>query len=209
MVESLLEWLSLHADQAHYIIFGLLVVTGLSVPISEDAMLIVSGILASTVIPDHTLHLFLGVFLGCFASDCIAYGLGRHFGKRLTRSRWSFFSLSESRVRRLNVFYKRYGFWTLFVGRFIPFGVRNGIFMTAGAGKMAFSYFALVDGISCLIFSSIVFFASYSCAQNYESVQYFMHHGGRLLLLAVCIAVASFVGLKMWRRRYGVARKTV
>ncbi len=201
MVESLLEWLSVHADQAHYIIFGLLVLTGLSVPISEDAMLIVSGILASTVIPDHTWHLFCGVFLGCYASDCIAYGIGRFFADKLLRSRWLFFSLSEDRLARLQSFYKKYGVLTLLVGRCIPFGVRNGIFMAAGASKMTFSHFFITDGISCFFFSLAIFFASYSCAQNYDVVQQFLHTSGVVVLLSVIGCAAGFFVYRKWMKR--------
>lgn len=193
MIETTLEWLTFHQELAHYIIFVLLVLTGICVPISEDALLIASGVLASTVIPEHTLQLFMSAFLGCYVSDCIAYAIGRHFGGKLTKSKWMF-ALSESRMRKLKLFYGKYGFLALFIGRFIPFGVRNGIFMTAGAGKMAFSRFALTDGISCLIFSSIVFFASYSCAKNYGAVQSFMHRSGIVVFLgALLIAVIALV----------------
>jgi len=211
MIESLLEWLTVHSDQAPYIIFGLLVLTGLSVPISEDAMLIASGVLASTVIPEQTAHLFLGVLLGCYVSDCIAYAIGRFFGDKLSKSRWGIFALSESRVQRLNMFYHRYGFLTMLVGRFIPFGVRNGIFMTAGAGKMPFARFACIDAISCLLFSGFVFFTSYFCAEHFESRGYdalhnLMYYGGIVLLGIVACSVFVLVVRKYWLKR--VAKRT-
>ena len=38
-------------------------------------------------------------------------------------------------------FYKKYGALTLVIGRFIPFGVRNAIFLTSGISKMPFAKF--------------------------------------------------------------------
>ena len=35
-------------------------------------------------------------------------------------------------------YYTKYGVVTLLIGRFIPFGVRNCLFVTAGIGKMRF-----------------------------------------------------------------------
>ena len=64
-METFLEWLTLHAAHAHYILFGLLMISGFSLPVSEELMLIVGGVLASSIIPEHTIHLFLAVFLGC------------------------------------------------------------------------------------------------------------------------------------------------
>src|SRR5437763_1149268 len=151
-MESLLQWLTEYAAHAHFIIFGLLILAGFSLPISEEVMLILSGVLASSVIPDHTPHLFLSVFLGCYFSDWTAYWIGRFFGKKLYTIKWLPFSLTENRVQRLAWFYENYGFLTLFIGRFIPFGVRNGIFMTAGVSRMHFGKFALCNAVGCLLF---------------------------------------------------------
>src|SRR5690348_10457707 len=118
-METLLQWLSLHADHAHFIIFGLLILAGFSLPVSEELMLIVSGVLASSIIPDQTFYLFLAVFLGCYFSDWIAYWLGRLMGQKLYTIKWLPFVLNEKRVQRLRYFYNRYGFLTLFIGRFI------------------------------------------------------------------------------------------
>ena len=159
-MEPLLEWLTQYADSAHYIIFGLLILAGFSLPVSEEIMLIASGVLASSVIPDHTVHLFVAVFLGCYLSDWIAYWLGRLFGEKLFKLKWLPFSLNENRMKRVECFYKKYGFITLFVGRFIPFGIRNGIFMTAGVGKMHFGKFILSDGFGCFSFFFTDFFFS-------------------------------------------------
>ena len=188
-METLLQWLSLHADNAHFIIFGLLILTGFSLPISEELMLIAGGVLASSVIPDNTAHLFIAVFLGCYFSDCIAYWIGRYFGKKLYNVRWLPFSLNEKRVQKLSWFYGKYGFLTLFIGRFIPFGVRSGIFMTAGVSKMHFGKFILSDGIGCLIFSTIIFAASYSFGKNYDSLCQILNKSN--LYIFILFAVSS------------------
>jgi len=193
-METLLQWLSLHADNAHFIIFGLLVLTGFSLPISEELMLIATGVLASSVIPDNTIHLFLAGLLGCYFSDCVAYWLGRRMGVKLYNVKWLPFSLTEKRVAKMKWFYDNYGFLTLFVGRFIPFGVRNCIFMTAGIGKMHFGKFAASDAVGCLFFSTLIFALAYSFGKNYEIVSQVMHQSN-LIIFALFLVGAIGVGM--------------
>ena len=163
-MESLLSWLTELGPHAPLIIFALLMVTGFSLPVSEDLILLASGILASTILPEYVVQLFLAAYLGSFLSDCIAFGLGRLFGEKINTLK------TDGKMQRLARFYEKYGFWTLFVGRCIPFGVRNGIFMTAGAGKMKFRTFLISDGLACLGFSGLLFFLAYSAGTHYDSL---------------------------------------
>lgn len=160
-MESLLVWLYELGPYAPLIIFAGLVITGFSLPVSEDLLIIASGVLASTVLGHYSVELFIACLFGSFLADCIAYLIGRLFGAK-------FASKKEEKMQKLTAFYQKYGFWTLFVGRLIPFGIRNGIFMTAGASKMPFQKFALSDGLACCGFSSLLFFLAYSCGKNYE-----------------------------------------
>jgi membrane protein DedA with SNARE-associated domain len=200
-METFLQWLTVHASYAHYILFGLLMVSGFSLPVSEELMLIVAGVLASSIIPEHTIHLFLAVFLGCYFSDWIAYWLGRILGDKLYRVRWLSFAFSEKRILKLKSFYEKHGTLALMLGRFIPFGVRNGIFMTAGVGKMHFGKFALIDGIGCFLFSCLLFSLAYSFGQNYETLRSLIDVSNIILFaLFLSSIVALLIYLKFKKR---------
>ena len=82
-METLFEFIVSHAAHAHWIVFGALMLAGFNVPISEDLMIIVSALLAATVVPENTEKLFLAVFLGCYLSDWVSYWIGRTLGRRL------------------------------------------------------------------------------------------------------------------------------
>ena len=193
MVESLAFWLTQHADLAPLWIFGLLLLTGFSIPISEDVMVIASGVLAGSVLPEKKELLFLAVFLGAYFSDWIAYWMGRLLGTRLSRTRW----FSPERRQAVERFVSRYGFSTLFFGRLIPFGVRNSIFMAAGALKMHFGRFLVSDGISCLLFSLTIFSLAFQCGENYSSLQSCVRSIG---YIAIFFVFFSIVGLYIWNR---------
>lgn len=196
-MESLLFWLTEHCDQAPLLIFGLLVIAGFSLPISEDLLLIAGGVLASTVMPEKTVALFLAVFLGSYASDIIAYGLGRHFGEKIYCMK-RLGASGQKKLDALRGFYVKYGIWALMIGRCIPFGLRNGIFMTAGAGKMHLGKFLVSDGLACLLFSSTLFYLAYSFGSNFDELSRYIHHGG---IIALCIALLAGLTLFILARR--------
>lgn len=169
-MDSIIAFICEHAQNAHFVVFTLLILAGFCVPVSEDLMIVISAVLAATVVPHHTIELFLAVFLGSYLSDWIAYGLGRFGGGKLMDKKWFSKSLKIKRLAKIQHFYKRYGFWTLLVGRFIPFGIRNALFITAGLGKMPFGRFILADGLACITSNSILFFFAYKMGQNYEAL---------------------------------------
>lgn len=207
MIDSLAFWLTQHADLAPLWIFSLLLLTGFSIPISEDVMVIVSGVLAGSVLPEQKELLFLAAFFGAYFSDCIAYWMGRLLGNRLCRTKWFSGALSLERRCAVERFFQRHGFFTLFFGRFIPFGVRNSIFMAAGAIKMHFGRFILGDGLSCLIFSLIVFSLAFRCGENYATLHTCISSIG---YIAAFLAIVGVTGLILWKRHVkGESRRDV
>jgi membrane protein DedA with SNARE-associated domain len=158
-METLTLFIESNIQYAHLIIFGSLLLAGLNIPVSEDAMLFISAVLASRN-PEYLPHLFIGVFMGAYLSDLICYSLGRFLGPKLFEIRFFARMVPQERIDKIHNFYEKYGIVTLLVGRFIPFGVRNGLFLTAGLGQMKFIKFALSDFTACTI-STITFFTLY------------------------------------------------
>ena len=158
-MEELIQLIQANIQYAHFIIFGALLLAGFNIPVSEDAMLFISALLASQN-PDYLVQLFLGVYLGAYFSDLICYSLGRKFGPKLFDIAFFANMVSVERVAKISTYYEKYGIITLLLGRFIPFGVRNALFLTAGLAKMDFIKFALSDLLACTI-SVVCFFSLY------------------------------------------------
>ncbi|WP_428353238.1 DedA family protein [Methyloprofundus sp.] len=158
-MQELLQLIQANIQYAHFIIFATLLLAGLNIPVSEDVMIFISALLASNN-PDYLPHLFIAVYLGAFFSDLISYSLGRFVGPKLFKIRFFAKMVSAERVTKISNYYQKYGVITLILGRFIPFGIRNALFLTAGLGKMNFIKFALSDLLACTI-STISFFTLY------------------------------------------------
>ena len=202
LADILRELISNNVQYAHFIIFFALLLAGLNFPISEDAMLFISGILAAKH-PEHREQLFIGVFLGAYFSDLIAYWLGRTLGPKLWD--WPFFGKRVPRelITKIGLFYKRYGMITIFVGRFIPFGVRNALFITAGLGGWSFTRFSLVDLGACTVSTVFFFFMYYTFGKEIiENVK-----TGNLVFFTIICFVVFFI-VKAMRKKKNISAET-
>jgi membrane protein DedA with SNARE-associated domain len=97
---------------------------------------------------------------------------------------------------KISNFYEKYGVWTLIVGRFIPFGVRNGLFLTAGLGKMNPLKFALSDLLACTI-SCITFFSLYYKFGN-KMIEYVRQ--GNLIIFFLAATTIVFIVINKKRK---------
>lgn len=167
-MEQLVEFIIKNSLYAPWVTFGLILLAGFNLPISIDILMVVCAFLAATTIPESTLPLYFSLLFGCYFSAWIAYWIGRKFGVKLQHVRFFSKILNQNRLDKINIFYKKYGLFTLLVGRFIPLGVRNCIFMTSGMSKFSFKKFIFFDAIACLTWTTICFYSFYSFGANYQ-----------------------------------------
>ena len=186
-----------------YISFGLLILAGINLPVSEDVVFIVSASIAATLAPENRYYIFAGCFLGAFFSDIIAYCVGRYGINRILTSR-TLIKLRlihpekmEQRIRKAADYFERFGGKTIFFGRFIPFGVRNAIFMTCGIIRMNPLKFAIIDACALVCTSSILFTLGYTFGNKYEELfPYISKYKFLVIGLIILIAVAVLVKKK-------------
>ena len=115
-MDKFFEFVIQTAHLAHWFIFGGIILAGMNIPISADLLVIIASVLAATVVPEHTILLFLSVFLGCYFSAWVAYWIGRKFGPKLMR--WRFFQkiLSVEKIEKMRIFYEKRGLMALIIG---------------------------------------------------------------------------------------------
>lgn len=100
-MEIIIDFILQHAVHAHWLIFIALILAGFNVPVSEDLMIIIGGLLAATAVPENTAYLFIGVFLGCYLSDWISYWIGRTIGPKLWNIKWFAKTIHKKRLDHL------------------------------------------------------------------------------------------------------------
>lgn len=200
-MESIIAFITEHAIYAHYYIFLILMLAGLNFPISEDLTIITAGMLASTIVPENAEVIFIWLFLGCYLSDWEAYWIGRLLGPKIVTSKKFFGAVPVARIQKIEQFWTRFGDLTLLLGRFIPFGVRNCLFMTAGMGKMPFLRFIIVDGISCVISTTTLFSLAYSFGKNYHELYPLLERWNQVIFVIFALVATYWVVAAYWKRR--------
>lgn len=195
-METILFFICEHAHYAPWIMFGLLLLGGLNLPVSEDIMLLGGGAIAATCIPDHTLKIYIVIFLGCYLSAWEAYWIGRLLGPRLYHIRPFKFIITPNRLERLRHYYARFGIFTFIIGRFCPGGIRNALFMSSGLTHMPFGHFILRDGIACLISSTVFFQIGYHFGANFDTLLFYFDRYSHWFLAVILIL--SLIGLAYW-----------
>lgn len=195
-MDTLIEFITRHANQAHWYVFAAIILAGFNIPISADILILISAFIAAAILPEHTWHLYLSILFGCYISAWCAYWMGRLVGGQLQR--FSFFAklLKQERMDKVRNFYEKYGLLTLIIGRFIPFGVRNCIFMTTGMSKFNFYRFMLMDALACFLWCSTCFYAFYTLGQNYEVIWHYLKTFNLLIFAAFSVTVISIIWYK-------------
>ena len=161
MLDQILEFIQTNLAYAPYLTFGLLLLAGFNLPVSEDLLLFTCAIMAIKN-PNFVWPLFFGVLAGAYVSDLISYCLGRFLGPKLLNIKFFAKALNEDRRNRMSKFFENYGILTLIIGRFIPFGVRNPMFLTAGLTKMNAFKFAIGDLVASILTCSTYFYLYFS-----------------------------------------------
>lgn len=189
MFEDIMMQIQQNVHLAPWLMFGLLFLAGFNLPVSEDAMLFIAGVLAAQN-PEYAGKLFAGVFLGAYISDLICYGfMGRYLGPKLFQIKFFAKMIDQKKIDKVTSFYNKYGVWTLIIGRFIPFGVRNALFITAGLGKMNALKFALSDLVACIISCSFFFWLYRTYG---ETVVEYVKKGNIILISVAALAVTGY-----------------
>jgi membrane protein DedA with SNARE-associated domain len=172
--------------------FFVLILCGIGLPIPEDIVLIVAGVLAQDQARSW-IEVALLMYAGVIGGDCITFFAGRHVGGWLLTSRWFQRIVSPAKQARVVDFFERYGAMGLFIGRFLP-GLRAPIFFTAGSMKVPFWKFLLFDGVAALISVPVfVWLGHWLWGKFKDDLDQFNQTLGKSQSYALCAAVAIVI----------------
>lgn len=205
-METFIEFIKAHAHSAHWVLFGAALLAGMNIPISIDLLMIIGATLAATLIPEHLFYLYFALFLGCVFSAWIAYWIGKTIGPKLLKL--PFFSklMSPKRMQKVKKFYKKRGLMALFIGRFIPFGVRNCLYMSCGMSRMPFTKFALCDSLACAVWSTASFTLYYFLGKNIETLYSSVKTVNFFIFIAFSVTV---IGIFWYKKKKKVNEENV
>lgn len=165
---------------------------GLLIP-ATAVMLLIGGLVGSGVLAPVTV--LIGAIVGAILGDIISYGLGRWLGpgivhrKPLRRYRHA--------VARTRLFFRRYGFAAVFLGRFLG-PIRSTVPLVAGMMAMDHKRFQIANILSAAVWAPLMLAPGFLGARGMEHVPGLTggHMLGLFSLLLAATVVATLLGGK-------------
>lgn len=177
-----------------------LLVVGLLIP--ATALLIMTGGLLGTGTLPLT-PILLWAMLGAVIGDAISYYLGRWIGPALVH-RWPL-RQQRSTVARARLFFYRYGFMSILIGRFLG-PIRSTIPTVAGMMRMNHLSFQAANVLSAILWVPLMFAPGYLAARSVGAIE----SGSQATLIVgtiLSVSVAAYIMYKIARKRRQAPRK--
>ncbi len=147
--ELLSNWLIQYGSIA---LFVLLVSGIIILPVPEETLMVLSGVLMSKGSLNIPLTI-LAAYAGSICGISISYLLGRTAGHYLISKYGNKIGISQAHLDQVHNWFERFGKWTLMIGYFIP-GVRHFTGFVSGMTRMDFKHFALFAYTGAIIWVS-------------------------------------------------------
>lgn len=140
----------------------------LGIMIPATAILLFTGGLVGSGILDPVTVLIWGV-AGAVVGDSISYYIGRWFGPKVLQ--WRLVKQQRATVARARLFFYKYGFLSIFIGRFLG-PIRSTIPTVAGIMGMSHLRFEVANILSAIIWVPVMLAPGFLAARSLDAAQH-------------------------------------
>lgn len=176
-------------------IFLGMLLTGLGLPIPEEAFVLFAGMASAQGVLKTWWLALAACLAGAISGDLLTYSLGRRFGHAVLREH-PFIAkhLTPERELHLEQLIKRHGFKVFFISRFLV-GLRSPVYLTAGILRVPLWWFVLADSISASVVVSTFFGLSYFFGDRIDAWWQWIRQAEWAITMVVVLAVALAVAI--------------
>ena len=167
-------------DMGYFGIFALMFLESSFFPFPSEVVMIPAGYLAFKGDMSLTLVLvsgILGSLAGAWFNYFLAAKLGRGFLNKI---------ISDEKIDKLELFFKKHGEISTFTGRLIP-GIRQYISFPAGLAKMDGIKFSIYTTLGAAIWATILTLLGYFLGSNQELIHTYLKEITIVTVILVCI----------------------
>ena len=138
-----------------------------------------------------------GALIGASFNYILALFLGRTAVDFLIQKYGKLFFISEKKLRKTDIYFKKHGEVTTFVGRLIP-GVRQLISLPAGFARMNFLKFILFTALGAGIWTLILIYIGYFFGNNFELITLNMNI---IILFLLVFSLIILLIYFLWKKK--------
>jgi membrane protein DedA with SNARE-associated domain len=196
-------WITAFLEQFSYIgIFLLMALENVFPPIPSEVILTFSGFMTTYTtlsIPGVIISATMGSVMGAI----VLYGIGYYLELEKIEvlvDRWGhILRLKREDIARANVWFDKYGYWTIFLCRMVPL-VRSLISVPAGMTKMNVWLFLLFTTLGTLIWNVALVMLGAFLGQSWEEILTFMDMYSTVAYAVIGGGIVTFLILFLRKR---------
>ena len=177
-------------------------------PVPGETAVLVAGFLCSDAGKEfvgshaspHQLHLPAVIVLTIMAAilgDNLGYWIGRRFARPRLQLRERFLFLTPQLLENFEVYFHRFGTWTIFFARFIAV-LRVVGAMAAGTAGMPWRRFLMANAAGACVWAVVVSLVGFFSGEYLPTVAKWLGRSGMIALVALIVAGVVFY---CWRKR--------
>ena len=196
--DDIVGWFDVIGPLLFYtVVFGLVFAgTGLFIGafipfITGDSLVFAAGLVAAANADVINIYVMvIGVGIAAWLGDQVGYALGRHFGRPYLDKRQG--KWIKNAIAKSEVYYQRYGWWSIVVARFVPWG-RVIIPALAGISQMNYYKFFSANFVGALLWGcglTLAGYFTYSIPWVRSTVY---------VIAIVVIMLSLIAGIRTWR----------
>jgi|TARA_B110000116_G_scaffold271593_1_gene292814 membrane protein DedA with SNARE-associated domain len=189
---------SVGPDWVPWLVFGLLLLSGVGIPLGEDIIIIPAGMLLQQSEQLLIWPMLIAVYAGVVCGDLLWFTVCSKLGTRLVNRKWFKRIAHPKRLLQLKYQFDIRGVWVIVLARFIP-ASRTTTIAAAGLMHMKFWKFAVATMLCCLITAPAQLFAGWWIAASFDSSKSTVELVVRLLGL-VMVVLALALTYRLWSR---------
>lgn len=192
-MNTILSFLSAQGPILLYLLLGAgSAVENFFPPIPADTFVLLGAFLAAGGRADAWTVFFV-TWLANTAAALLVYWTGHRYGRPFFQVGLGRFLLNPAQLRRLNVFYQRWGFPAIFFARFLP-GLRAMVPVFAGVTRQRYPVVVIPVLVASGIWYGGLVWLGATAGRNLDAVRDWLA-GANRVLLAVALVI---LGLLVW-----------
>jgi membrane protein DedA with SNARE-associated domain len=199
------EWITNTMNSLGYLGIGLLMfLENLFPPIPSELIMPLVGYTATfadskiQVIPAIAAGV-IGTILGAIPWYYAGLLLGQQRLQLLADRYGKWIGISSDDIEKSVQWFQKHGAKAVLFGRLVP-GIRTLISIPAGISKMPLISFFVYSTVGTIGWVTLLTYAGYFLGKNYKLVEEYIDVITKVVVFGVLIAIASFIGYRLWKR---------
>jgi len=178
-------------DKIGYLgVFLLMAVESLNIPIPSEIIMPFSGFLVSR----NHFNLFLLILIGALGNlfgSLVSYGIAAIIGQPVVE-RLKKIPFFEEDYNRAEKFFKKHGYWSVFLGRMIPI-IRTFISFPAGIFKIPFWKFSFLTFSGSFLWSGLMAAIGFYLGENWQILEGYFRKFDFLIAIVIIGALGYYI----------------